>query len=164
MGILTLLQHKEAAVAEPPAKNTSIFVAESTEGAGTEEEVLAERPAIKNTTKFYRFIMGDSRNILGIAAAEAVKTETAASAETGIIPSATKAALVTVAFVLKEESTAFNIETNAVVTAEYKAALVPKAGDITIVGTFLVQPGKKIKVNKITGALTNVKFSVQLMN
>ncbi len=163
MGILTLLQHKEAAVAEPPAKNTSIFIAESTEGSG-EEEVLAERPAIKNTTKFYRFIMGDSRQILGTAAAEAVKTETEANAVTGIIPSATKAALVTVAFLFKEESTAYNVEANGLVVAEQKAAAVPKAGDITVVGTFLVQPGKKIKVAKVTGVLTSVKFSVQLMN
>jgi hypothetical protein len=161
MGILTLLQHKEAAVVEPPAKNASIFVAESTEGAG-ENEVLAERPAFRVGASFLRFIMGDSRRLLGVTAAEAAKTVTEAEGVTGIEPSATKAALVTVSFIAKAEATAFNVEANGLVVYEQKST--PLVGDIVPMGTYLVQPGKKIKVTKVTGAVSNVKFSVQLMN
>jgi hypothetical protein len=161
MGILTLLQHKEAAVAEPPAKNTSIFVAESTEGAG-EEEVLAERPAIKVTTKFFRFIMGDSRRILGTANPAAEKEETEAASETGFEASASKLALVTVALKAAEAvKTVWTVEVGAV--AVLKFSLTTAVGSVYPLGTFLLQPGQKIKLKKTEGKAT-FTFTKQEMN
>jgi len=104
------------------------------------------------------------RKLFGAAAATALKTETPAAAETGIEPSATKRALVTVSLKLKGEATQVKVEANGVVVAEPKANK-PEAGDIVPVGTFLIQPGKKLKVTKTaTGTLENVQLSVQLQS
>lgn len=107
------------------------------------------------------------RLLLGTAAATAIKSETIANAETGIIPSATKHALVSVSIKMKEESLAVEtkVEANGVVVQNvhfraFANDVVPIAQNVHVL------PGKKIKIAKPTeeAKIENVQFSVQLMN
>ncbi len=164
MGILNLLQHKNSEVGTPAAKNTQVFVAETTEGAG-ENEVLAEVPAIKTAAgTFFRFILSSSRRILGATATEALKELTEAESVTGFKPSTTKAAFVWIALKTEvTEATTWKVEVGAVIVGQIK--LVPKAvADVIPLGTFYVLPNETIKLTKTAGKIEKGIFGVTLMN
>ena len=165
MGILNLLQHKEAEVGTPAAKNTQVFVAESTEGSG-ENELLEGIPAIKTPAgTFFRFIMRSSRFILGATAPEAIKEETEANSVTGFKPSTTKRALVWVAVKPEAvtEQTEWKVEIEAVVVGSIKIK-PDAAGTILPIGTFFVQPNAVIKLTKGKTKIEKGLFGVTLMN
>jgi hypothetical protein len=153
---VTIIQPTWFVTAEPVDGEVRVFAGPGTQdqvGAGEIAEEAIDEDTIAAAVK---------RLLLGTVAAEAVKTVTQAEGETGIEPSATKSALVTVSIVAKAEATSFTVSANGLVVAEQKST--PAAADVLILGTFLVSPAKKIKVTKVTGEVSNVKFSVQLMN